>query len=121
LTFGSDHVESIIRTFESALVHPFDQSPYTNKALSNQLAFIFAPIQEIDHFIQKELVPVMIAFKKVFMKFEFKSPLNFIMVPHDFEILYTAIYHAQQLAYYLTNFIADSVFTFDSDQHDKTH
>jgi hypothetical protein len=63
----------------------------------------------------------MIAFKKVFMKFNFKSPLNFIMVPHDFEHLYTAIYHAQQLAYYLTNFIADSVFTFDSDKHDKTH
>jgi hypothetical protein len=38
------------------------------------------------------------------------------MVPQDFEQLFTAIYHAQQLVYYATNFIADSVFSFDTTQ-----
>ena len=46
-------------------------------------------------------------------RFDFRSPLNFIMVPQDFEQLYTAIYHAQQLTYYATNFISDSVFSFE--------
>jgi len=42
---------SMIKTFEKALLKPFDQSPYTNKSLPNEESFIFAPIQEIDNFI----------------------------------------------------------------------
>ena len=49
--FVSDMVNPMLKTFQKALVGDFDNSPYTNKSLTSKEAFIFAPIQEIDHFI----------------------------------------------------------------------
>jgi hypothetical protein len=44
-------------------------------------------------------------------EYSFESPLNFIMVPHDFHQFFSVFYHAKMLIEYGTNIMTDSFFS----------
>ena len=76
-----------------------------------EISFIASPLQELDSQLEKFVFPEIAKFKRALIGFQFKSPLNFIMLGNDFHDFFGMFYHAKLLTQYLTNFITDSVFS----------
>ena len=50
-------------------------------------------------------------FKKVMLAMDFRTPLNFLMLPTDFKKFYSVFYHSLLISEYVTNFYTDGLFT----------
>mmetsp|Transcript_27653 Transcript_27653/g.36920 ORF Transcript_27653/g.36920 Transcript_27653/m.36920 type:complete len:88 (+) Transcript_27653:1174-1437(+) len=68
-------------------------------------------LRELGMQIETLVFPEVNRFKRALISFEFKSPLNFIMIGKDFHEFFGMFCHAKLLAQYLTNVLTDSVFS----------
>ena len=57
-------------------------------------SFIEFQVDDLRKFIQNELMNFVTTFKKVMLAMDFRTPLNFMMLPKDFERFYSVFYHA---------------------------
>lgn len=78
---------------------------------SQDVAFMKEHLRQLDSYLEQTVLAELITFKSALLGFQFKSPLNFIMVGKDFHEFFGMFYHAKLLSQYLTNFITDSVFS----------
>ena len=81
------------------------------------LRFIQRPLEDLDSYLLKTILPEVNKFKRSLSKFIFKSPLNFIMVEEDFNQFYQTFYHAKTLIQYAANLITDSSFNLSDLSH----
>lgn len=56
-------------------------------------------------------MPTLSTFREILNKFDFKSPLNFIMLSRDFEKFYKIFHHGVVLSKYMTHIFLDSLFS----------
>jgi len=52
-------------------------------------------------------------------KFNFNSPLNFIMLPEDFKEFFRIFRHGKLLTQYMCNFHLDSIFSLPQQSSEK--
>ncbi len=76
-------------------------------------------LKDLDKYLEEFVFPDINRFKRAMIGFKFKSPLNFIMLGHDFHEFFGMFYHAKLLTKYLTNMLTDSVFSLHS-LHEKS-
>jgi len=56
-------------------------------------------------------MPTLSTFRYVLNKFDFKSPLNFIMLSRDFERFYKIFHNGMMLSKYMAHIFLDSLFS----------
>ena len=78
---------------------------------AKEVQFMGRHLRELSENIEHVVFPDISRFKRALINFEFKSPLNFIMIGKDFHEFFGMFYHAKLLAQYVTNFLTDSVFS----------
>lgn len=54
-------------------------------------------------------------FKQMMLKFNFNSPLNFIMLPEDFKEFFRIFKHGKLLSQYMCNIYFDSLFSLQQE------
>ena len=96
---------------EKVLLSIIERQPIEDKNLKQQLGFLEESISQLDLSLEGRLFPEIARFRKAFIGFRFKSPLNFIMLGNDFHEFFQMFYHAKLLTQYVTNFLTDTFFS----------
>jgi len=78
-------------------------------------------LDSLEEFIDKDLEPLLSKFTTIIKKFDFDSPLNFIMTPSDFGEFREIFYHGQLLTRYSVNIMTDSLFSMNEQLHKIGH